>query len=246
MDTTIRKSPLVALGIVIGASIVLSALIGAFALYKVRSFDDALSVTGSARVRVTSDQAKWTASISRQVKASSLRSGYALLAADLEKTLSFYKTRGVAEESLVVSPVSMNEVYDYRPGSENREKEYDLRQTISLSTSDVAKAALLAKESQILPMEGVIFQTQSLEYSYSKLPELRVSLLSDAIKDAKARAEKLAEPSGQSVGTLKSASLGVVQVMAANSTDVSDYGTYDTSNVEKEVMVTVRAAFTIR
>lgn len=246
MATNSVKSPLVATGLVLGVALILSALIGAFTVYKVRSFDDAISVTGSARVKVASDQAKWAASISRQVKASALKSGYSALASDLKKTIGFYKARGIDESALVISPVSMNEVYDYRPGSENREKEYDLRQTITLQSQDVAKMAVLAKEAQELPMQGIIFQTQSLEYSYSKLPELRVSLLSDAIKDAKARAQKLAEPSGQSVGSLKSASLGVVQVMASNSVDVSDYGTYDTSSVDKEVMVTVRASFTIR
>ena len=35
-------------------------------------------------------------------------------------------------------------------------------------------------------------------------------------------------------------------VMAPNSVDVSDYGQYDTSNVNKEVMVTVRASFAVR
>jgi hypothetical protein len=86
----------------------------------------------------------------------------------------------------------------------------------------------------------------SLEYSYTKLPELRVSLLSDAVKDAKARAAKLAESSGKKVDVLKSASVGVVQVLPVNSVDVSDYGTYDTSKIDKDVMVTVKAAFTLK
>lgn len=71
-------------------------------------------------------------------------------------------------------------------------------------------------------------------------------MLSDAIKDAKARAEKIAGSSGKRVGIIKSASAGVVQVLSPNSIDISDYGTYDTSSIEKEIMVTVKALFTIR
>jgi hypothetical protein len=37
----------------------------------------------------------------------------------------------------------------------------------------------------------------------------------------------------------------VVQVLPVNSVDVSDYGSYDTQNIEKEISVTVRAAFVL-
>jgi hypothetical protein len=35
-------------------------------------------------------------------------------------------------------------------------------------------------------------------------------------------------------------------VLAPNSIDVSDYGQYDTSSVEKEVMITVRTTFQVQ
>ena len=56
----------------------------------------------------------------------------------------------------------------------------------------------------------------------------------------------MAEATGKSVGSLKSAASGVVQVLPANSLEVSDYGTYDTSKVNKNVMVTVKASFNLR
>jgi hypothetical protein len=37
-----------------------------------------------------------------------------------------------------------------------------------------------------------------------------------------------------------------VQVLKVNSTDVSDYGAYDTSTIEKEVMVTITAVFNLK
>jgi hypothetical protein len=48
------------------------------------------------------------------------------------------------------------------------------------------------------------------------------------------------------VGRLKSASSGVVQVLAPNSIDVSDYGSYDLQTIDKEVMLTARAVFFVR
>ena len=85
-----------------------------------------------------------------------------------------------------------------------------------------------------------------MEYYYSKLPEARVELLANAVADSKARAEQLAKAGGKAIGPLQSASSGVVQVMAPNSVEVSDYGMYDTSSINKEIMVTVKASFEIK
>lgn len=73
-----------------------------------------------------------------------------------------------------------------------------------------------------------------------------MSLLGAAVSDAKARAEQIAGATKQKVGKLKSAQSGVVQVLRSNSIDVADYGMYDTSTIEKEVMVTVRATFLVQ
>lgn len=240
------KAPLSFLGLILGLSLVVSTVIGSYAFYKIRLADTTLSVTGSASTEVVADQVKWIASISRQVKVSSLKSGYAQIAADLEAVRKFYADRGVDLKALEISPVSMNEVYKYDKGM-NEETEYSLRQTIELSSGDVNAITVVARDAAAnLPIQGLIFQNQSIEYYYSKLPELRVSLLADAIRDAKARAAKIVEPSGQEVGVLKSAASGVVQVLPLNSVAVADYGAYDTSSIRKNVMITVRASFSIK
>jgi uncharacterized protein len=117
---------------------------------------------------------------------------------------------------------------------------------VELNSADVTLIDTVSKNVRSLIEQGVVFSTASLEYSYSKLPELRVSLLADALKDAQARARTIAETSGGSLGRLKAASSGVVQVLPLNSLDVSDYGAYDTQNIKKQVMVTVKAAFEVR
>jgi hypothetical protein len=56
---------------------------------------------------------------------------------------------------------------------------------------------------------------------------------------------------GYSVGAqyfiagLMTALFGVMQFLAADGIEVSDYGSYDTSSLNKEVMVTVRASFSL-
>ena len=242
----IKNQKLVLLPTVMGICLIISASIGAYAYYN-KDSTNSLSVTGSASVNVVSDNAKFTGDFSRIVKISNLKLGYAQMSADLVLVKSYLKEQGIDDKNIIISTVSMNENYNYNNNNNYQtEKEYTLKQQVEVSFSDVNKITSLAQQTQNLINKGVIFSTNPVEYYYTKLPELRVALLSDAIKDAQARAGKMAEATGKKVGTLKSAASGVVQVLSANSLEVSDYGTYDTSKINKSVMVTVRAAFGLK
>jgi hypothetical protein len=188
---------------------------------------------------------KWSSSFSRTVTVDDLREGYTQLNADLNAVKTFLNSNGIDESQLEVSQVYMNENYVY-DANVNRPKEYTLRQTVLIQSKDVERVTELAKNTQALINQGVLFSTDSLEYYISALPQMRVSLLGEAVKDAQARADAIAQSGGKRAGNLKSAGVGSVQVLSVNSTDVSDYGTYDTSKIEKEVMVTVRATFNIK
>ncbi len=230
-------------GLILGLSIIISTGLGAFTFYKIRSIDY-ITTTGSAKKSVVSDKVKWASSITRVVKASTIKDGYVKMDTDLKTVKSFLATNGVTDASVDISPVFMNEVYEQNPGPE---KSYNLVQNITVQSPDVEKISDLAKNvSSLVAGNGMLFATSSLEFYYSKLPETRVELLANAVGDAKARAEQLAKAGGKTIGTLQSASSGVVQVMAPNSVEVSDYGTYDTSTINKEIMVTVKASFEIK
>jgi len=231
-------------GAILGLSLIISAGLGSFTFYKLRSMDY-ISTTGSAKKAVVSDKVKWTANISRPTKLSTIKDGYLKMDADLKEVKAFLIASGISESEITVAPIFMNEVYDnnnYKP-----EKDYNLSQNIEINSTDVNKIENLSKNTNSLVInKGILFSTYGLEYYYSKLPEVRVELLSDAVADAKARAQKLAEAGGKKIGTLKSASSGVVQVLSPNSIDVSDYGMYNTSTIDKEIMITVKASFEIR
>ena len=231
----------VTFGLILGLSLIISTGLGVFAFYKIRSVDY-ISTTGSAKKAVVSDKVKWTSSITRQVSVSTVKDGYAKMDIDLKEVKDFFTANGIPAESLSISPVFMNEIWD---NNNQTEKKYNLVQNFEVQSSDVQKIDALAKNTNSLINKGVLFSTNSLEYYYSKLPAVRVELLANAVADAKARAEQLAIAGGKKIGVLKSASSGVVQVMAPNSVEVSDYGMYDTSKIEKEIMVTVKASFEI-
>ncbi len=238
-----KLHPLALLGIILGGSFIVAVGISMATLFRLRSAGDVVSVTGSAKMEVTSDQAKWTTQVTRSARESNLKSGYDQIASDTTKAKAFLLAQGIIEDELTVSPVGMNEIYQQNQAAE---KLYNLYQTFTVQSQDVQKLTRASNNLSGIINQGVIFSSIGLEYYYSKLPDARIQLLSQAIDDAKARAAELAKNSGRKVGTLKSATSGVVQVQSRNSTDVSDYGSYDTSQIEKQITVTVKSTFSLK
>jgi hypothetical protein len=230
---------------IIGGSLIVAAAIGAWAFYGVHMLDNVITVTGSAKTRVTSDTVKWRMNVTRTVTQAGIPAGYPVLANDIKEVKAFLKENGVADEAVTESQVFVEEIYKYNQ-YDTGPREFNLREEITVNSSDVAAIDALSKRISSLSNKGIFIANNYLEFYVSTLPDLRVSLLGDAVKDAKARAEELAKAGGKSVGSLKTASSGVVQVLSPNSIDISDYGQYDTQSIEKDVMVTARATFFVR
>ena len=56
----------------------------------------------------------------------------------------------------------------------------------------------------------------------------------------------LVEATGSRLGTLRGVDVGVFQVTSPNSTQVSDYGVYDTSTLQKDVTAVVNVTFALK
>lgn len=235
--------PSVAAASVISAALFLGICIFSYALYASRANMDTLTTTGSSKQKVTADSAKWSSQIMRTAFEGSIPTTYALVEKDTEAMKDYLKQAGVTEDQIRTTPITVNQEYSSNDSAPRR---YMVSETITVTSGDVGKVQTLAQGVGTLVSRGVMVNPGMPEYYVSNLPELRVSLLADAIKDARARADEIAKGGNVSVGKLKSSSSGVVQVLSPNSIEVSDYGSYDTQTIDKEVMVTVRATFTVK
>jgi hypothetical protein len=189
------------------------------------------------------DNIIWRSSITRNVGAENLKGGYAEIAADLKLVQNFMKQSGVDEKDITITPVTVMQDWSQNGGAP---KSYTLRQAIEVNSKNVDKVTEISKNIQKVVDQGAFFQTDSVEYYYSKLSDARVTLLTDAITDARARAQAMAKSGGQKVGNLISATSGIVQVLSAGAIDNGEYGQYDTSKINKDISVTVRATFRVR
>lgn len=236
--------PFVTPSFILGVGFILSAAVVSYALYSIRALDNTLSVTGSAKQEVTADTAKWTIQVYRTVFQEGVQAAYTQVAQDSAAVKAYFKTAGIAEEDMSSNTITSDQDWSYNTnGGPTR---FMVHQDITITSKNVEKIQALSQGVSTLISRGYTISPRQPEFYVSNLPELRVSLLGEAIKDAKARANEIAKSGGSSVGKLRGASSGVVQVMAPNSTNVDDYGSYDTSTIKKEVSVTARATFLVK
>jgi uncharacterized protein len=109
----------------------------------------------------------------------------------------------------------------------------------------VQKIAGIAREATELINQGILIESSAPKYYYTKIGDLKIEMLGEAAKDAKERAERIASSTGNSIGSVKSAKMGVLQITAADSTDVSDYGVFDTTTIEKDMTAVVNVSFAV-
>lgn len=238
---------LITFGVILALGFIIAVGSISRAYYNGKTLDNAISVAGSAQQIIDSDTAKWQASFSRTVGLTDLKAGSEQIKSDLTAVLAYIRQSGVDEKSVVINPVTVQPVYEsgkeYGTGHTTG---YSISQQIIVNASDIEKVGKLAQNSTILLGQGIVFTSQPVEYYYSKLSDLKLELLAKATENAKARAEKIADSSGGKLAKIKSADMGVFQITAVNSVDVSDYGNYDTSSKQKSVTAVVRASFLLK
>lgn len=246
MSMNIRKLfdysvPVVAAATILVVGAVAIALIGARTAYDIKVSGDSVEVTGSAKRAVVADSARLVINLETKTGVIDQQAGYNRLDGATQKILSYLGEQGLTE--FETPTVTSYPNYTYPQFGEPLFTGYTVSRQVIVRSSDVAKMNALANNIDPLTGQGYNVTTPALELTYSKLADMRVELLTEAIKDAKARAEAIAKDSGRSVGQLRTATGGVVQVLPAGGSDISDYGSYDTQSMNKEVMVTVRATF---
>ena len=233
--------PLTAAATILTIGAIIVAGIAAYTAYDIKLSRDNDEVTGSAKQSVIADTARWIISLDTRTGVGNQQVGYTSIENATDKITAHLESLGF--DDYETPAITSYPTYTYPQFGEPIMTGFTISRQIIVRSGDIERISELANNIGPLTGSGYNVTTQTVELTYSKLDEARVTLLSEAIKDAEARAEAIASESGRSIGVLRSASSGVVQVLPQGGIDISDYGMYDTQSVKKEVMVTVRATF---
>jgi uncharacterized protein len=231
-----RLSLLIGLALLAVAFVLGSIFIGHGIRDKNRN--DVISVTGSAKKRIESDYVVWSVFVTSEQPAA--QQAARELTGWTNKIRSFLADSGIEEGELSVDPISTETV-----SRRGQVVSYWLTRGFEIRSQRVAAVTDVADRSAQLLAQGVPLQADPLQYVYTKLPTLRQQLLAQATKDARARAKVIVEATGSHLGKLRRVSVGVFQITSPNSTEVEDYGVYDTSTLQKDVTAVVNVTFAL-
>jgi hypothetical protein len=240
-----KNSFLFNIGTTLALGLIISSMIIGWSYSRAKKGDEAITVTGSAKKRITSDLVVWSAGVSAQ--ASSLTDAYKQLSESVPRIKQYLLSKGIPEDQMTVSSISTTQQKGKdSDGNETSEVTgYSLSQQIEVRSNDVAKISQIAREATELINQGIRIESAAPKYYYTQIGDLKIEMLGEAAKDAKERAERIASSTGNSIGSVRSAKMGVLQITAADSTDVSDYGVYDTSTIEKDMTAVVNVSFAV-
>jgi len=229
----------------IPVAIVLAAGLGSWAFVKSKRGEQTITVTGSAKRQITSDFVVWRAAVSYQAPV--LSEAYRSLSEAVPKIKSYLMRKGIADNEITISAISSQTLHGRTSdGVETSEiTGYSLRQELEVRSKDVQKIGKIAREATELINQGILLESIAPEYYYTQLGNLKIEMLGEAAKDAKTRAEKIAESTGDSIGAVKTARMGVLQITPAGSNEVSDSGMNDTSSIEKDITAVVSIGFAV-
>lgn len=242
----LRSSQIIILGICIAAATIISSIILSEGFLKIMKFTrEQISVTGSATKEIKSDYIVWKGEFTR--REIDLKTAYKSLKEDLDKVKAYLISKGVTEKETIISQVTTETVYrkNEKGNDTNDIQGYRLSQNVEIRSNDVDKIAKVSRESTELIDQGIQFTSPAPEYFYTKLDELKIEMLAKATENAKQRAESMVKSTGNKIGFMRSARMGVFQITPVTSTDVSDWGMNDTTSLDKKVMAVVTVSFAI-
>lgn len=232
-------------GAALAIGLVLSSIIFGWFFAKTKKSDDAITVTGSAKKRIKSDLVLWNAGVTYQ--APKLADAYRSLSESVPRVKQYLISKGIAENQITISSISTITLkrQDANGAETSEIIGYSLKQQLEVRSNDVDKIAQIAREATELINQDILIESNPPQYLYTQLGDLKIEMLGEAAKDAKIRAEKIAASTGNKIGTVRSARMGVLQITAADSTEVSDAGISDTSSIDKDMTAVVNIGFAV-
>lgn len=235
-------------------TVIVVALILKSTVINRNSANDSITVTGLGTIDFTSDEIFWSGDYS--VEAANAKEAYKIMQENKEKVKNFFLSKGFKENEFTFGDINFSKKYrNIVIESNNRETKYEdvldgytASQTVSFTAK--ANPELMQKIEKVVDQtselinSGVEFTPRPIQYTYSKLSDLKHNLIEAATKDAKDRVIKIVNTANGKIGKLKNASLGVFQITGKNSEDDFSYGgVFDLYSKVKTARITVRLEY---
>ena len=237
-------------GIWIGICLIVCAgiLAGSYT-YKYR-VQNTVVVTGLGETEFTSDLIVWRGWIVAEDY--DMVKGYAQIERSKKKVFDYITAKGIDSSAVVFQFENVNKQYESLYAEDGRYAGqrftgYQLRQEFCVESKDVDAVENVSREISSLIAQGVQLEVMQPDYYYTKLDDVKLSLIEKATADARSRAEKIASQSGGKLGKLTSAKMGVFQITGANTNEeYTAGGSFNTFSRNKKARITMKLEYRVK
>jgi len=230
-------------GLFLAVGLVLSAIVGTTAWVKIKN-SQFITVKGSARKNIGSDLAVWRGSF--VVEAETLLAAQHLVQSNRLLVAQFLTAAGVT--NLTFAPVAIEELKmskkDDAGWLQQRVSGYRLTQAVRVESTEVDRLDKL--DATPLLEQGLVFTTEPPQFIYTGVAEAKLEMLAEAAKDARARAEQIAQQGGRTIAQMHDADQGIFQITPRLESKTSWEGENDASSRDKTITAVVTATFLLK
>ena len=230
-------------GLFLAAGLVFSAMLGTAAWVKIKN-SQFITVKGSARKNIESDLAVWRGSF--VVESETLLDAQHQIQANRLVVEKFLARAGVTNYSF--APIGIEEIRALQKSADGwtqqRTTGFRLSQGVRVESSNVPQLEHL--DSTPLVESGLLFTTEPPQFLFTSVGEMKIEMLAEATRNARARAEQIATNGGSGIAQLHDADMGVFQITPLHSNDTSGEGMSDTSSRRKTITAVVTATFLLK
>lgn len=202
-------------------------------LKRAKAADRSVTVRGLAEKDVTADLATWT--IAYSATGFDLPTVRGEVDQNTKALQDYFREIGFKGDELRPIGASVNQYYS------NGARTITVNQKLQLRTTNIALAQKAVERQFDLVRRGVTMQEGSaMVYSFTKLNEIKPTMVAEATKDARSSAEQFAKDSGTGVGGIKSATQGYFSIEARDGDQAGGgYGAADSPYKKVRVVTTV-------
>lgn len=242
--------------IIIGIAIIITAWILGGSFQNRNKNLDSISVIGLGTKDFVSDEILWSSSFT--ASSMDIKEAYNKIISDQKIVSAFFVNKGFKSSEFSFGAVNFQKKYR-QITIENSENQYDKKYEqifdgyqatqsivfVAKKNPDLMKRieSVSSKTSELIN-SGIELTSNTMQYTFSGLPNLKQSLIEKATKDASERANKIVKTADGTIGKLKNASMGVFQITGQGSTEEDSYGGInDTESKNKTARITVRLQY---
>lgn len=239
---------LIILGALLALGMSVSALILGLQAKHIGSAKQTITVKGLAEKPVESTSAAWQVTVNAHGETfadalSQLRQERPALEQFLAKYGFDGKSLGRTAESVL--PNMVDETNE-RGDRVEVQRGFKASQTLFVKTEDLVKIQAARDNIIEYQAKGHGIDSGDIEFLVGNLDDIKLTLIGEATKNAKARAIEFAKNGDVAVGTMRSASQGTFDILPADGqVEDSSGGTYDKSSIHKLARVVVTIEYNI-